>query len=259
MARKDWYYVHFPKLLIKRLDQFLQMPRAKSMGMTNKPELLRHIINEFLDEQEAFYNKMESIEDFVLEIKDHDHIVLTFNNESQLKEIVTASVKRGVDHDEISVLIIYRKEEQKFLQSLEKFPNINSLFNFQDIMIIPADESFHNGNFSIEPIVKGLRSIEELAKEKSKKGLNIIATLPAKLIEQGRYGDAVDIENLFDIAIREFEEPVTLLCLYKSVPENLEERFSEYHDLIVRRSASVATTIKTAGVAYSKAQVSPNS
>jgi hypothetical protein len=35
MGRKDWYYVHIPKLLIKRLDQFLQTPRAKSMGMVN--------------------------------------------------------------------------------------------------------------------------------------------------------------------------------------------------------------------------------
>jgi metal-responsive CopG/Arc/MetJ family transcriptional regulator len=68
MGRNDWYYVHFPKLLIKRLDQFLQTPRAKSMGMTNKSELLRHVINEFLDEQEAFYNKMESVEYFVLEM-----------------------------------------------------------------------------------------------------------------------------------------------------------------------------------------------
>jgi MEDS: MEthanogen/methylotroph, DcmR Sensory domain len=242
MGRKDWYYVHFPKLLIKRLDQFLQTPRAKSMGMTNKPELLRHLINEFLDEQEVFYNKMESIEDFVLEIKDHDHMVLTFNNESQFKEIVTAFIKRGIDHNEINVLIIYRKEEQKFLQSLDNFPNMNSLFNSQDIMIIPADESFHNDRFSIEPIVKGLRSIEELAKEKSKKGLNMIATVPAKLIEQGRYQDAVKIENVFDIAIKKFEEPVTLLCLYKSVPENLEDRFLEYHDLIIKRSAIAAAT-----------------
>jgi hypothetical protein len=162
MGRKDWYYVHFPKLLIKRLDQFLQTPRAKSMGMTNKPELLRHLINEFLDQQEAFYNNMESMEDFIQEIKDHDHMVLTFNNESQFKEIVTAFIKRGIDHNEINVLIIYRKEEQKFLQSLDSFPNINSLFNSEDIMIIPADESFHNDSFSIEPIVKGLRSIEEL-------------------------------------------------------------------------------------------------
>jgi MEDS: MEthanogen/methylotroph, DcmR Sensory domain len=237
MGRKDWYYLHFPKLLIKRLDQFLQTPRAKSMGMSNKPELLRHVINEFLEEQEAFYNNMESVEEFVLEIKDHDHIVLTFNNESQFKEILTAFIKRGIDRDQISILIIYKKEEQKFLQSLDKFPNVNSLFNSQDIMIIPADEGFHNGSFSIEPIVKGLRSVEELAKEKSKKGLNMIATVPAKLIEQGRYGDAVKIENVFDIAIKEFKEPVTLLCLYKSVPENLEDRFSEYHDLIIKRSA----------------------
>ena len=137
--------------------------------MTNKSELLRHMINEFLDEQEAFYNKIDYIGDFVLKMKDHDHIVLTFNNESQFKEIVTAFIKRGIDRNEISVLIIYRKEEQK-LRSLDKFPNINSLFNSQDIMIIPADESLHNDSFSIEPVVKGLRSIEELAKEKSKKG-----------------------------------------------------------------------------------------
>jgi hypothetical protein len=212
------------------------------MGMVNKSELLRHVINEFLDEQEAFYNKMESMEDFVLEIKDHDHIVLTFNNESQFKEIITAFVKRGIDYNQINVLIIYRKEEQKFLQSLDKFPNINYLFNLQDIMIIPADESFHNDNFSVEPVVKRLRSIEQLAKERSKKGLNILATLPAKLIEQGRYEDAVKIENVFNIAIGEFEQPITLLCLYKSVPENLEDRFSEYHDLIIKRSAAIAST-----------------
>jgi hypothetical protein len=63
MGRKDWYYVHFPKLLIKRLDQFLQTPRAKSMSMVNKSELLRHVINEFLDEQEALYNKMDYVGD----------------------------------------------------------------------------------------------------------------------------------------------------------------------------------------------------
>jgi metal-responsive CopG/Arc/MetJ family transcriptional regulator len=242
MGRRDWYYVNLPKLLIKRLDQFLQTPRAKSMGMANKSELLRHVINEFLDEQETFYNKMESMEDFVLEIKDHDHIVLTFNNESQFKEIITAFVKRGIDHNQINVLIIYRKEESKFLQSLDKLPNINYLFNLQDIMIIPADESFHNDSFSVEPVVKRLRSIEQLSKEKSKKGLNIMATLPAKLIEQGRYDDAVEIENVFNIAMREFEQPITLLCLYKSVPENLEDRFSEYHDLIIKRSASIIST-----------------
>ncbi|MGC2427968.1 MAG: hypothetical protein WA421_13105 [Nitrososphaeraceae archaeon] len=46
--------------------------------------------------------------------------VLTFNNESQFREIITAFVKRGIDRNQINVLIIYRKEEQKFLQSLDK-------------------------------------------------------------------------------------------------------------------------------------------
>ena len=54
MGRRDWYYVHLPKLLIKRLDSFMETPRAKSMGMTNRPELLRKVINDFLEEQEKF-------------------------------------------------------------------------------------------------------------------------------------------------------------------------------------------------------------
>jgi len=56
--------------------------------------------------------------------------------------------------------------------------------------------------------------------------------LPTKLIEQGRYEDALQLENMSNEAIKGFEMPITVLCLYKTVPENLEDRFSEYHDLI---------------------------
>jgi hypothetical protein len=62
--------------------------------------------------------------------------------------------------------------------------------------------------------------------------------LPTKLIEQGRYEDALQLENTFNEAIKGSEMPVTTLCLYKAVPENLEDRFSEYHDLIIKRAAS---------------------
>ena len=77
----------------------------------------------------------------------------------------------------------------------------------------------------------------ELAKQKSKNGLNIVATLPSKLIQQGRYEDALKLESEFNEAIKGFELPVTILCLYKAVPENLEDRFLEYHDLIIQRTA----------------------
>src|ERR1700758_2447388 len=86
-------------------------------------------------------------------LKDQEHTVLTFNNESQFEEIVTAFMKRGQDHNQINVLLIYRKEEQAFLRSLDKIENINFLFNSQDIIIIPADESFDDDKISIEPIV----------------------------------------------------------------------------------------------------------
>jgi hypothetical protein len=243
MGRKDWYYVHFPKLLIKRLDQFLQTPRAKSMGMSSKPELLRHVINQFLDEQEALYNKMDYVGDVILEMKDRDHIVFTYSNESQFKEIVNAYVRRGIDRNQINVLLIYTKEQKKFIESIDRVKNVHLLFNSQDIMIIPADEGFYDdGNFSAIPSLNSIRDIGELAKRKSKDGLNVLATLPTKLIEQGRYEDALQLENRSNEAIKRFEIPITVLCLYKAVPENLEDRFSEYHDLIIKRSAAISST-----------------
>ena len=66
--------------------------------------------------------------------------------------------------------------------------------------------------------------------------------LPSELIRQGRYDDALKLENEFNEAIKGFELPITLLCLYKAVPENLEDRFSEYHDLIIKRSAAITST-----------------
>ena len=171
MGRKDWYYVHLPKLLVKRLDQFLETPRAKSMGMSSKPELLRYMINQFLDEQEAIYNKMDYVSDIILEMKDRDHVVYTYNNESQFKEIVNAYVRRGIDHNQINVLIIYTKEQQKFIESIDRIENVNPIFNSQDIMIIPADEGFYDdGSFSAIPSLNRIRDIGELAKQKSKMG-----------------------------------------------------------------------------------------
>jgi hypothetical protein len=110
-------------------------------------------------------------------------------------------------------------------------------------MIIPADESFYDdGSFSAIPSLNSMRDIGELAKQKSKNGLNVLATLPNKLIEQGRYEDALQLENMGNEAIKGFEMPITVLCLYKAIPENLEDRFSEYHDLIIKRSAAITST-----------------
>jgi hypothetical protein len=238
MGRKDWYYVHLPKLLITRLDQFLQTPRAKSMGVSSKPELLRHMINQFLDEQEALYNKMDYVGDVILEMKDRDHMVFTYNNESQFKEIINAHVRRGIDRNQINVLLIYTKEQQKFIESIDQIENVNFLFNSQDVVIIPADECFsHDGSFSVVPSLNSMSNIMELAKRKSKSGLNVLATLPTKLIEQGRYEEALQLENVSNEAIKGLEMPITVLCLYKAVPENLEDHFLQYHDLIIKRAA----------------------
>lgn len=186
---------------------------------------------------------MDYVGDIILEMKDRDHIVFTYNDESQFKEIINAYIRRGIDHNQINVLLIYTKEQQKFIESIDRVKNVDFLLNSQDIMIIPADEGFYDdGSFSAIPSLNSIRDIGELAKKKSKDGLNVLATLPTKLIEQGKYEDALQLENMSNDAIKGFEIPITVLCLYKSVPENLEDRFSEYHDLIIKRSATVAST-----------------
>ena len=204
MGRQDWYYVHLPKLLIKRLDQFLQTPKAKSMGMSSKPELLRYLINGFLEGEEALYSKMNYVSEVILKMEDGDHDVFTYNNELQFNEIVTAVIRRGIDRNQINVLLIYTKERQKFIEELDKLENVNLLFNSQDIMIIPVDEGFYdNGSFSAIPSLNNIHNIMELAKQKSKNGLNVLATLPSMLIQQGRYEDALRLESEFNGAIKD--------------------------------------------------------
>jgi hypothetical protein len=121
------------------------------------------------------------VEDFISEMNEREHMILTFNNEIQFKEIVNAFIKRGINYNQINILLIYRKEEQKYLRTLDKILNINSLFNSQEITIIPADDGFHNDSFFVEPIIKNLLSIMSLAKQR----LNVLGTLSGKLVEQG--------------------------------------------------------------------------
>jgi len=238
MGRRDWYYVHLPKLLIKRLDSFIETPRAKSMGMTNRPELLRRVINEFLEEQEKLYNSLESIEEFILEMKNYDHLIITFNDKTQLQEIVINFVKRGINNNNLNVLFITGKEEPEFINVLNNMKNINSLFRSEDIMIVNADDYIQGGTYLIEPVIKSLDTIREKAKGRSKSGLSVIGTPPGVLIEQGKYDEAHNIEIQFHEAIQKSGIPATFLCLYKSLPQELEGRFSECHDLIVKRAVT---------------------
>jgi hypothetical protein len=77
---------------------------------------------------------------------------------------------------------------------------------------------FDDGSFSPMPSLNRILNIGELAKQKSKNGLNVLATMPTKLIEQGRYDEALQLENTANEAVKGFGVPITVLCLYKAVP-----------------------------------------
>lgn len=96
MGRRDWSYVGLPKLLLKRVDKFIETSQARKMGVFNKSELVRKLVNEFLIEQEEHYNKMESIDDFIDQVEFGDHFVITFNDEIQFEQLVSTYVMRGI-------------------------------------------------------------------------------------------------------------------------------------------------------------------
>lgn len=237
MGRQDWDYVNMPKLLVKRLEQFLQTPGARSMGIQNKAELLRRIINEFLDEQEAFYNNIESISDFITQVKDRDHIIVTYNEDEQFQEIVCKFVERGIKNNEINVLSIFREEEQRFIKALEK-GNINTaqLFNRQDLTIISADDCFYGSSFSVEPFARSLDQVKELAKKMGKSGLNIISTTPGNLAKKGRYEDAVYDEHSAHKLVAKYDMPTAILCLYTEIPQQVEQHLLEFHDVVIKHA-----------------------
>ena len=128
LGRKDWDYIGIPKLLTKRLENFLKTPQAKKSGIYKKSELLRNAIIQYLDEQEKRLDNMESIDDFIVDMKEGDHILITYNNNQQLSEIVSSSTKRSIDKNQLFVLFISKQEEVLFLQAMEKTMDINYSF-----------------------------------------------------------------------------------------------------------------------------------
>ena len=94
------------------------------------------------------------------------------------------------------------------------------------------------------PKEKNMPKIERQQLKKFKDYWNILTegsrssypyTVPGKLIEQGRFDEAMKIENTFARAIKELEMPITLIYLYKAIPAILGDRLPEYHDLIIKR------------------------
>ena len=196
MGRKDWYYVHLPNLLIKRLDDFLKTPRAQSMGVTNKPELLRNLINEFLEKQESLYNNLETIPDFIKEIKPRDHFVLTYEDKPQFEEIVSSYVDENLKKNNIIALFISQNEERKFLNSLKEKLDVDRLINSGDITIIPSEEcSIEDDDYSATPCFDKLEQIKKLAIKRSKNGIALVGTLPGNLVTAENSKAAYDVET----------------------------------------------------------------
>jgi|GEM_PF-664425 hypothetical protein len=235
MARKDWEYIGLPKLLTKRLESFLRTPQARSIGIFNKSEILKQSIVNFLEEQEKLYRDYEKIEDFIMEIKDGDHIILTYDNTNQLYDIILSYLKRGINRGQLNLLYISKQEELLFMEFLNKIENINQLFNDQEIIIKFNDDALLEINSFDEYLSTIFNEYKSIRKEKSKNGINIMATIAGGLFERGRHHDALDIENKCNNIIRKIDVNVTLLCIYKSPDQKILDHCLQHHDVIIKR------------------------
>ena len=235
MGRKDWDYIGIPKLLVKRLEGFLKTSQAKKAGIFSKSELLRNAVIRYLEEQEKHFNNIESVEDFISEMHERDNILVTYNNNQQLTEIINSSLKRSIDKNQLFVLFISKQQEATFVQSMEKIDDITTLYNREDVIIIHIEEHYVDGNYSMDSIFAKFNEIERIARRHSKSALNVISTIGGDLFTRERYMDALSIESAVHKSINVFDIPVTLLCLYKSVPEEFEEISLENHDVVLKR------------------------
>lgn len=235
MGRKDWDYIGVPKLLVRRLENFLKTPHARKSGILNKSELLRNAITKYLEEQEKYLNNIESVDDFILDMKEGDHILVTYNNNQQLSEIVVSSMKRSIDKDQLFVLFISKQQETIFVHAMEKIGDITPSLNNQDIIIIHTDDYYIDGNYSMDSIFAKFNEIKQIVQRNSKSGLNILSTLEGDLFTKQKYDDAISIESKCHKSMNIFDIPVTLLCLYESIPEELEDVSLENHDVVLKR------------------------
>ncbi len=224
--------------MIKRLDEFLASPKGQTLGLTNKSELLRHAINVFLDEQEDFYNKVKSIKDFVLTMKDRDHIILTYNTESELAEILSAFIDRGIKNNQINALYVTESQKRTFCEIIKKLDvNVDKMLNSQDLMTVLSEEYFQNKRFSFVSFENDLKFLVDLVKKRKKNGLFSIGLFGQNLVEQNRYDEAIDLEQKYDEFLKRSDVPITSICLYKTLPEKFESLIKS-HDVIIKKAVT---------------------
>ena len=188
---------------------------------------------------------IRSIRTFAAEMKKPcDHFAVILNEESHLEKIVCGSVRRGITHNEMNTLMIWKEEQPKWLEFLHKDGiNVDSLMDSQDIKIALNDEFYRDYliNPSSDILSSKLGFLRELVRKRGKTGLNIIGTLSGKIAAKGNYTDPINIEKYANEIILGFDIPVSVLCFYESLPPNIRAEILQYHNRGILESQEFAT------------------
>lgn len=171
--------------------------------------------------------------DFVQDIKNGLHIVISGLSKSELEKIIYEFIIRGIKNNQINLLCISKEEEKEWRYALQRNIDLDDMIASQDLIILTHDKIYETVPFgsSFDPLLVHLDNCKKLLKSKEKSGLNIIGTIAGNLLLQQRTNDCINIEKTWHQTIRSSDVPITLLCPYEcAIHGAVEARLRKFHD-----------------------------
>ena len=166
-----------------------------------------------------------SFSDYIFNMKDYDHISISYTMLQQLDEIIRNFFLRGMQHNQVNFWIVNQNVKKQWLEVLKRNEiDVNHLIDSKELIIIDPDEIFSNvsSDPSFNPIMEKLQTFKNVLVNGKKTGINAIGTLASQ-----QESDYINIEKYWHDAMKSFEYPITLLSPYyfSSIKQSPDSRF----------------------------------
>jgi signal transduction histidine kinase len=169
-------------------------------------------------------------------LRDGDHLVYAYLDESQLATAVSEFVRRGLSRNQTNLFLVTAAEAEKYEALLARVGlDLRALAASGVVAVETVDQWLGEPIDSVfDRIEEQLKVHGKVAREQNRSGLNIIGTIANTLAKQGRYSECLLLEAFWHSTIDQAEMPVTLLCPYESMVPHLEEPLQQTHSSMTR-------------------------
>jgi signal transduction histidine kinase len=171
-------------------------------------------------------------------LMDRDHLAVSYANQSQLASEISDFVKRGMNRNQINILLVTGAEAERYVSFLrESGTDVDKLLDSRDLVIEQIDALLEKGQpiaLTKEWVTRKVIAFADTARARRKTGLNILGNIAGNLVKQGRYDECLSLERFWHEFISRSETPITLLCPYDAVPEEVQLPLQEAHTTVTR-------------------------